>query len=315
MSSGRIELEKKEIDLEMYLEKLISVHEADAKNKGLKFKLIKNLNGIRILTDENLLGEIINNLLSNAVIYTENGEVEFKIEIEEEKSKKNLKFKVKDSGIGIPEEGIELIWGEFRQMSEGLSRKFEGVGIGLSIVKRCIQLLNGRISVLSEVGKGTEFYVEIPVESHVPLEPLLIEEKKVGEIKNEDVKNEYEMKKKILQVEDDKITVIFTSKILSADYEYDSANNSSTAITKVNEKQYDLILMDINLRDKVNGIDLSKTIRGIAGYEKIPIVAVTAYADEFYIKMILENGMDYCLTKPFNIDELKKLLIKIFGEK
>jgi PAS domain S-box-containing protein len=134
---------------------------AEKKNLSLTHKSL--FGTLIIKTDKYLLVEILSNLLNNAVKFTEKGFIHIDTEIKETSKTKTLIIKVSDSGIGISDEFKELIWQEFRQVSEGISRDYQGTGLGLTITKKYVELLGGEISVKSEEGKGAEFIVELPV--------------------------------------------------------------------------------------------------------------------------------------------------------
>lgn len=167
LSVSKIESEKMEIKLnKVNVSNLIKdVHKLFKKSAEKKdLYLINNFRSKNdvIKTDEHLLREVLSNLISNAITYTKKGGVEIITEDISKTDEKYLIIKIKDTGIGIPKEKKELIWNEFRQVSEGHGRSFEGTGLGLTISKRYVELLGGQIYFESEIGKGATFTVEIP---------------------------------------------------------------------------------------------------------------------------------------------------------
>jgi CheY-like chemotaxis protein len=245
--------------------------------------------------------------LNNAFKFTNVGSITLNVEL----SGSEVSIKVIDTGIGIEKDRQNIIWEEFRQASEGLSRNYEGTGLGLSIAKKYTDIMNGRISVESEVGKGTVFTVVFPLIQSItknPLEPENLEGEK------EDGLLIHKKKPSILYVEDDPVAIEYVKYILKKFYNLDVANNSQVALSKVNSFTYSAILMDINLRTGLDGLELTKLIKNIPAYKDIPIIAITAYAMENERKEFLEKGLTHYLSKPFEKNELLSILEKIFTE-
>ncbi len=157
-------LEKKitNVNITLIVKEISSIFKESALEKGIelrtKFEIPQDFS---ILTDERIIVGILQNLLNNAVKFTEGGYIEVSVSLS--KDKKTLLISVKDTGIGIPEDKLEIIWEEFRQVSEGSSRNYQGSGLGLAIVKKYLDLIDGKISLKSSVGKGSEFTVQIPI--------------------------------------------------------------------------------------------------------------------------------------------------------
>ncbi len=143
---------------------ICETYKGGALRKNLKFKTDLNCGDLLIMSDESLIGDILGNLISNAIIYSDKGTIEITADNTVRNNSDYLTIKVKDEGIGIPAESLMVIWEPFRQASEGFGREFEGTGLGLSIVKKSCELLGGKISVESEKGKGSVFTVELPIE-------------------------------------------------------------------------------------------------------------------------------------------------------
>ncbi len=157
-------LEKKitSVNITLIVKEIISVFKEAAINKGIELRTKFEISpDFSILTDERIIVGILQNLLNNAVKFTQKGYIEVSVSLS--KDRKILLISVKDTGIGIPEEKQEIIWEEFRQVSEGSSRNYQGSGLGLAIVKKYLNLIDAKISLMSSVGKGSEFTVQIPV--------------------------------------------------------------------------------------------------------------------------------------------------------
>jgi len=290
--------------------------EKTAKSKNIDFRRNFKIESLFVNTDERLFSEILINLVNNAIKYTEKGWIEISAERKFVNNKDLLVVKVKDTGIGIPKEKQEIIWQEFRQASEGLSRRFEGTGLGLSIVRRFAELIKAKVYLEESSPNGSTFVVELPIDSQTENETtqqkvIIIEDVDMQEEKTK--QEEMVAKKKILYVEDDAIATEVVVRTLSRQFEIDCVTNSKDALDIVKERNYDLILMDINLgRDESDGIELTQKIRQLEFYKNIPIVALTAYAREEDRDEFLSKGMDYYLSKPFSISDLKKLMEEIF---
>lgn len=280
--------------------------------KGIDFKLKLLDPPLEISTDEKILRGIINNLINNAIKFTITGKVEIEANVKLTKRIKNLVIKISDSGIGIPQEKQKLIWEAFRQASEGLNRSFEGTGLGLTITKRYVEMLGGTISLMSDLGKGSIFTVEIPIEAvkienHKYVEPI----KKI-----DDSKQIFSSAvKRILYVEDDDLARDVLVKKLSKNYIVDSVEDAEKALEIVNTIQYDALLVDINLGRGMDGAQFVEKIREIENYKNVPAVAITAYAADTDRHEFLSRGFSHYISKPFSLAELSNLLNKVFAEK
>jgi PAS domain S-box-containing protein len=139
-------------------------YSAAAANKNLRYILAIKFEQLNIITDTSLLSEVLNNLINNSIVYTNKGCIEVTADRQTINNKDTLVIKVADTGIGIPKEKYDLVWEEFRQVSEGFTRNYQGTGLGLSIAKKYTGLLKGKIYFESEVGQGTTFTLELPIE-------------------------------------------------------------------------------------------------------------------------------------------------------
>ncbi len=250
--------------------------------------------------DKKIFRAVINNLINNAIKFTDKGSVSINITPKVKDSKDFIIIDIVDTGIGISPEHYKIIFDEFRQGSEGLSRSFEGVGLGLTIAKRFIKLLNGEISVSSELGKGSVFSVEIPSLNNSK-EKQLQDDIDMASKPIEVTKNQ---KPNILLVEDDSVNRSVTRYFLKDVGDLETAKTGESALELIKNKKYDLILMDIALGSGLNGIETTKLIRENIGYKDVPVIALTAYAMHIEKdKFLLEGCNDY-LSKPFTKNEL-----------
>lgn len=266
---------------------------------------------IRVRTDRKLLEEILTNLLNNAIKYTQNGAIEIIARNKRDEKGDRLIIKVADTGIGIPKDKQEIIWQEFRQVSEGMNRSFEGTGLGLTIIKKYIDTLGGQISLESEPHKGSTFTVELPVENLEDREIIAPQlEASIEPIGRDEDKSR---KPKILYVEDDVIALSYIDKILRAQYEIDTAFNAAIALDLANRNKYEIALLDINLGRGIDGVELMQMIRKIKGFAKIPMVAVTAYAAHSDKTEFLAKGFTHYISKPFTKNQILNLLKEVLS--
>ncbi len=250
-----------------------------------------------IRTDPNRLRQILNNLINNALKFTENGSVEFGYNIRKE----FLEFFIKDTGIGIQEDKQDLIFTRFRQMDESIARKYGGTGLGLAISKGLVELLNGKIWLKSKPGKGTTFYFTIPyVAAHVSDMPEL----------SPGLQSESGLSgKNALVVEDDDINYEFLEAVLHEEgLIITRASDGVEAVEKFSDNPgFDYVLMDINLPRK-NGLEATREILAI-DHNQI-IIAQTAYAMQEEIEKCLQCGCVDFVTKPIKPKILINKLLK-----
>lgn len=305
LEAGKLEVRLVDANIIPLLETSFNLFSSIAKKKNLEYKLIKPKEEIICKIDPSLFQNIFNNLINNAVKFTKQGSILVNVKLNE----KNVSIEVSDTGIGIPESHQAVIWEEFRQASEGLNRSFEGTGLGLTIVKKYTELLGGKISLKSKVGEGSVFTVEFPLVKG-KLDPDL--EKAAERIQREIEKKLAESNYSLLYVEDDSAAIDVVSLMTRGLYNLDFARNAEEALEKVKNNKYDAILMDINLRRGMDGLQLTQIIREMPEYKNTPIIALTAYAMEKEKQEFLSKGLSHYLSKPFRKNDLLSLLQSIF---
>jgi PAS domain S-box-containing protein len=297
------------LNLTMVLrEKFRQFHSA-AVEKGLRFQLIIGDDDLVINADERMLSQIIEHLLANAIKYTNKGEITVTISKIIEDQKSFAQIKVKDTGIGISKPNTKLIFEPFRQASEGLTRSFEGLGIGLTVTKRFIEIMGGEISVESDIGMGAEFTIKFPVNSNDVTNSLIesIHEK----VFDNQIAHNSKYSKAVLLIEDDEPTANLVRFYLSEICKTDWAPNASKAISMAEKKNYSAILADINLGFGMDGIEAINVIKKIKGYNTIPIIAVTAYALYGDREKFLNQGCTHYISKPFGKNDIVALVDKV----
>lgn len=291
------------------INEVVNNFEAMARNKRLYIKKYFKHENLTSRIDERLLRHILYNLLKNAIIYTNTGGVRITFDHDG----KNMSIQIQDTGVGIAKENFEMIFEPFRQESEGFGRNFEGTGLGLSIVKKYVEMLKGSISLESEVGKGSAFTVMLPINiGAFPAQQTKTDETAASV----ETPSRAELKRKleVLIVENDSDNLFYVKSILKNNYNTDSAADGLKAIDKAKEKYFDIILMDINLGRGFDGIQTTNEIRKINGYQKTPVVAVTAFAQKGDREEFLANGCTHYIGKPFSKEQLLNLLDQIAAE-
>lgn len=250
-----------------------------------------------IITDETKLKQIITNLVTNAIKFTENGSVTLGYKIDE--ASQNIQFYVLDTGIGINEDNLDKIFERFRRIESDLSIKVGGLGLGLSISKAYIELLNGTIALESKIGEGSRFYFTIPLQYE-----LQTPKKQKKTKQNKMLHN---VKQTILIAEDDNINFLLFQKII-ADFNYNilRAKDGQEAVTICkNNPEINLILMDIKM-PILSGFEAILQIRPI--YPKIPIIAQTAYSSEEDKIKIEKAGFTDFISKPLDRTKLNTMI-------
>ncbi|MES2411253.1 MAG: ATP-binding protein, partial [Bacteroidota bacterium] len=255
------------VNLESCINELYETVKITIKNKDIEFKLIrpKMPTKFNIVTDDIKLKQVIINLLTNALKFTERGSVTFGYEIDEEKELIN--FTVKDTGLGIDEDNHKHIFDRFKRVDSDISIKVGGLGLGLAITKAYVDLLGGTISLESKVGEGSTFYFSIP------LEYSKAEHITVKQINNVEIqKSEGET---ILIAEDDNINFLLFQKMMQhRNYKIIRAINGQEAVDIcLNNPNIDLVLMDIKM-PIMTGFEAMEQIRPIR--PNLPIIAQTA---------------------------------------
>ncbi|MEO8232999.1 MAG: PAS domain S-box protein, partial [Ignavibacteriota bacterium] len=313
LNLSKLEASKVEVNIEAQniiplLKESFGFFESAAKKKTIEYSFTIEQEEIICNVDQLLFSSIFNNLINNAIKFTDSGSVKISVTTDSE----SVNISVADTGVGISEMKQNLIWEEFRQASEGYNRGFEGTGLGLTIAKKYTDLMNGNITVKSNLGKGTTFNVTFPLSNSTSTQSHLLNNIELNKAV-ESIQQNPEIK--ILYVEDDEISVKYVTTVLKTFYDVDSANDSDEALSKIKQNKYDAILMDINLRRGMDGVELTNVIRKIDGYQSIPIIAITAFAMGKEQEEFLAKGMTHYLSKPFVKAQLLNLLDSAIDKK
>jgi PAS domain S-box-containing protein len=296
IETGQMNLLESETNLNTILRNLHSLFTPNATNKGneLRFSFDLSDDQSLVVTDETKLNQILTNLISNAVKFTDNGKIGFGYKVKGE----NLEFFVEDSGIGISPENHNLIFDRFRQVDMSTSRSFGGTGLGLSISKAFIEMLGGTIGVESELGKGSRFAFTIPYKPIVPFQKKTV-------VKDTD---RYDFSGfNILLAEDEVANLMFIKELLDdTGSNLIHAYNGAKAVEEVrNNSNIHLILMDIKM-PVMNGFEATGIIKNMR--PDIPVIALTAYAMLGDKEKCFAAGCDGYISKPIHGTELLRLV-------
>lgn len=306
IESGKMQLSMGECDLGDIFRRIIDITVLQAKNKSLKITYDHDsIRHFHVYADELRIEQILINIISNAIKYTPEGrEVNLIAKEEPAEGKMNrYRFIIRDTGIGISEEYFPHIFESFTREEKTTVNQVQGTGLGLAITAKVVELMGGTISVKSKLGEGSEFTVEIELESRE--EEIAVQEESVSE---KDLSGS-----RILLVEDNEINAEIAAMILeqfgiSTDRARDGKEGYEMADSR-GEGCYDAVLMDIQM-PVMNGYEATRKIRSLSGeyYQQLPIIAMSANAYDEDVRDCLEAGMNAHIAKPFQPDQLLELL-------
>jgi signal transduction histidine kinase/CheY-like chemotaxis protein len=308
IEAGHMAREDAEINLKQLLNEIEALMSVRVKEKALRFDMIlsSKLPG-NIMVDPGKLRQVLTNLIANAVKYTKKGKVSLRAEVVEQKSSNfvQLRFKVEDSGIGIPEKDQKIIFSPFEQIGDQPATE-AGTGLGLAICKQFVELMDGQIGVESEPGKGSVFHFQIPVKVGSSSEKKFSKSlhKCVTGLKNG------QQHYRILIVEDKLENRLLLHSILEPlGFDLHEAVNGKEAVEHFKEWHPHLIWMDIRM-PVMNGLEATRIIKGNKAGVGTKIVALTAHALEEERIEILEAGCDDFIRKPYRDTEIFDALAK-----
>ncbi len=299
IKSGKLKVSNKVFDLRETITRSLYGERLKARTKNLQLEVNIDPDLPEVIVGDSVkLGQVFMNLVSNAIKFTEQGSIRINVQVVElTQENVTLNFAVCDTGIGIPENQMENIFEAFNQGSEDINLRYAGTGLGLSICQRVISMLGGKLNVRSEEGKGSEFCFQLKF-------PVATRIDKINIIPSPDVPDPKGIK--LLLVEDNKINVIVAQKNLEKwGVEFDTAFDGSEAIELVKKRDYDLVLMDLQM-PVMDGFSATRIIRELPGekYKELPIIALTAASEQYYQEKVQLAGFNDFINKPFHAEEL-----------
>lgn len=298
---NKIQLHQTEESILSIVSEVLLEFASETVAKNISLDVVEKVNGITAYLDKRLFTEVLKQIVNNAVKFTNQGGIS--VEIGKSKSpnfsgEEYLYVKVKDTGIGISEEYHGVIFDEFRQVSEGFARSFEGNGLGLCIAKRMIDLMNGDISVESRLGAGATFTVVIPLISKAEsVKSGHLNQRTAQKPSKESVANS--RRPRLLHVEDEQMTQLVVKRFLKDVCDIDFVDNGEQALRMIDAQRNNAVLLDMNLGQGMDGIAVVKEIRNNPKLATLPVIAVTAFAMESDEREFREAGCSDYIAKPF----------------
>ncbi len=313
IEAGKLQLEEIPFDLREILNDVTQLIFLSASKKGLASELIIEQDVPQYIKGDPLrLKQILLNLLSNALKFTEKGTIQVLVKREQVNAaeQENIIFSVKDTGVGIDEEKQEIMFRKFSQADSTITRKFGGTGLGLAISKRLVEMMNGKIDFKSEAGKGSEFYFRVPVERANEEE---IQTCELGKREADQTEGISEIALNVLVAEDNQINQAIIKEVLSGfGWNYQLVSNGKEAVEAVKNNNYDVILMDV-MMPVMDGLEATERIKALPEKSKIPVVALTASVTEADLQKVFQAGMDAYIPKPIKIIDLKNTILNLIS--
>ncbi|MBP2832868.1 response regulator [Aquimarina sp. U1-2] len=301
IETNEVKLEKVSFDIRTLIEGIVnSLHTKQKSNDNtVHIDIDQNIN-TTLLGDSVRLSQILINLIGNALKFTKNGNIWVSVKcLDKNEDSYDLRFIVKDDGIGIPKNKQQTIFDNFAQVKNE-NQEYEGTGLGLAIVKKLIQLHKSEIKIKSQEGKGAEFYFDLTYEKAVKEEEISLQSRENISI---GTSNFY-----VLIVDDNKINQIVTQNILKKKgYTCNIASNGMAAIEMLKKEKFDLVLMDINMPE-MNGLEATKVIRTFNSH--IPIIALTAVEEGEIRNQALSVGMNDVIIKPYDTQQFFQTIMR-----
>lgn len=318
IESGKLEIIPVKYDVSSLIYDVMNMMKMKAADKGLELKLSVNPQiPSRLWGDDVRIRQILVNLMSNAVKYTETGSVTLEVDVAVKGDVAELIFRVEDTGIGIREEDIDKLCQEFERIEEERNRKVEGTGLGMNITTKLLERMGSRLRVESVYGEGSifSFTLEQKIVSHEPIGNL--EER----IKSQAEEYSYEAlfaapEARVLIVDDNAVNRrVFVKLLKETQIHVDEASGGEECLELVKKQAYDLIFLDHMMPD-MDGIMVLHHMREMTDYpcEETPVIALTANAVTGAREMYLREGFEDFLAKPVNSEKLERMILDMLPE-
>jgi len=307
IEAGKLTLEEAPVVLSSLLANVESILAERVKTKGLHLLIETGNLPTNLLGDPTRLQQALLNYATNAVKFTETGTVTLRaLKQEETADSVTVRFEVQDTGIGITPESMARLFSAFEQADNSMTRKYGGTGLGLAITRRLAELMGGKVGADSTPGVGSTFWFSVKLSKR---------EEAAAATQEASVDAEAEIRQRyagqrILVVDDEPINLeIVLIQLEEIDLLVDTAVDGAEAVEMARKNRYAAIFMDMQM-PKLNGVDATRQIRQLPGYQHIPIIAMTANAFAEDKALCLAAGMNDFLLKPFNPDELFAILLR-----
>ncbi len=306
IEARKLTMESIGFNLEELMEQTIKPHNIKAYEKGLELKYQLDPRIPQIVNgDPNRLKQVINNLLGNAIKFTDTGEIKITASLKNSTDEYvELEFQISDTGVGIDSNYMNNLYETFSQADNSITRKYGGSGLGLAISRQLVKIMNGDIWVESKVGEGSTFYFSVKLDAGSAESNIKHNIDAIVRAKNP---------LRILLAEDDRINqVVITRMIKEGGHFVETVNNGIEALRAINEKKFDVVLMDIQMPE-MDGIEAVSRVReNEKGTQvHVPIIALTAYALQGDREKYLSVGMDDYIAKPVQMNNLLETIAKV----
>jgi PAS domain S-box-containing protein len=314
IESGKLSINPTQMNISHVVEETLNLHKhsIELKKLDLMVSIDENIPGV-VIGDPGRIQQVLVNLVSNAMKFTEKGTIEVQCKLLKlTEMKATIRFTVKDTGIGIPKDKISLLFKSFSQIDGSFTRKYGGTGLGLSISKELVEMMNGRINVESEEGRGSNFFFDIPFPIEVKTEQVT--EKQEEENVVEIAARYPDFPARILVAEDSIINQEVIKKVLGLkSWDVMVASTGKEALELYESMDFDIIFMDVQMPE-MDGLEATKKIREInRDDKKIPIIGLTAHGYEMHKRECLSAGMDDYITKPIDWTVIFSTICKFMG--
>ncbi|HSB15625.1 MAG TPA: ATP-binding protein [Bryobacteraceae bacterium] len=306
LSAGKLAAEEAEFDLRETLSSAVSQYAQKASAKGLELacSFSPDLPAVAV-GDALRLRQLFSHLLDNAVKFTERGEVHFRASSRPAGGGFLLRVEVSDTGIGIQVEKLGAIFESFRQLDSGLSRSYSGLGLGLALSQKLVELMGGALSAESEPGKGSTFSVTLPLR--------LPDDQGSAHLQSAGAASGGNGARRILVVEDNTVAQrVVTHGLSRGPYKVHCVPSGSEAVRVASAESFDLVLMDLQMPD-MDGIETTARLRRLPGYATVPIIALTANTTDEYRRLCRRHGLQGFLPKPVESRKLLETVARFLG--
>jgi CheY-like chemotaxis protein len=315
IEAGRMELELSALEARDLASQVQATHAELAAKKGITFTVAvaPEAAGVRRGDSPRLL-QVLNNLVANAVKFTEAGEIEVLIEGEGPAGADGLRMTVRDTGIGVAADKLPLLFQKFSQLDASTTRRFGGTGLGLAICRELTHLMGGRIWAESAEGQGSTFHVSVPLERTGEATELPVEVAEAIQAEQDDDRDDRPLR--VLAAEDNATNQLVLKSVMATfGVDLHLVGHGRAAVDAWSQETFDVILMDIQMPE-MDGIAATRMIRAAeaeTGRSRTPIIALSANAMTHQVKEYLAAGMDRHVAKPIELAKLHSALLGVLG--